>query len=413
MRRSELAFALCALLAFAPGCDDDTAKAEADKKHADAEKAVQLVEQGADDAKQFSEIMKQAARARVLAWGDAALLKRVEDASDRARSARGKQLDDLWSKAHQAAQDALDKKDPAESEKVCGAALQQLDALAPAVMARAGSKASEDRAALVERIEAAKRASEVIAKAKDLGEESGAKARAYVRSFEVVPALKSSPFQAQVLGLLATISDKPAAGAEGDAIVIFDGSNDAQFTYFERQHDWTWKVPKPPEEPVLMGDNTESTEDTSTIWLGDETWGDLVIEVQFNVGDVGIQFHARQKDDDAYDLISLPDVKKGEWSSVKIELKGQKATIRFNGEKSEVQLTQPKGKFGLTLPPMALVKVRSVKLWLLDKDEKRPQMHEQKPADDDDKTDDSKKKKKKKKPAEGSAPEGGEKTPPK
>src|SRR5262249_9812730 len=163
-------------------------------------------------------------------------LSRIEEAATKARTARSTQLEQLWAKAHAAAEAALEKKLPEESEKACQAALQQLDSLAPAVAARGGVKVDEDRKALVERIDAARRASEVSAKAKDLGEESSVKARAFVRSFELVPAFKSSPFQAQVLGLLATLPDKPAAAGSsgpasggGDEIVIFDGSNDAQF----------------------------------------------------------------------------------------------------------------------------------------------------------------------------------------
>src|SRR5206468_2001048 len=113
--------------------------------------------------------------------------------------------------------------------------------------------------------------------------ESNGQARALVKSFDVVPTLKTSPFQAQIMALLDKIPEKSAAAAAGDEIVIFDGSSDAQFTYFDREHLWTWKIPKPapgdPYEPVLLGDNTESTEDTSTIFLGDETWGDLVVAV--------------------------------------------------------------------------------------------------------------------------------------
>lgn len=422
MRRSDrerilAALSVAALLAL-PGCEDDSAaKAEEGRKKAAAEKAVKFVEDTADDPKQFTEVMKQAAKARVLAWGDNALLKRVEDATDRARTARLGQLDQLWNVAHERATAALAATDPQKSEKDCSAALQGLDSLAPAVAGRGGAKVDEDRKLLVERIDAARRANEVIAKAKDLGEESGVKARAFVKSFDIVPSLKASPFRQQVMALLATLPETggsagaPAASGGGEEIIIFDGSSDAQFTYFERQHDWTWKVPKPPEEPLLFGDNTESTSDPSTIWLGDETWGDLIVDIQFNVGDVGLQFHARVQDETTYDLVSLPDVKKGEWGSVRIELRGQKATIRYNGEKAEVTLSKPKGKFGITLPPMALVKVRSVKLRLLDKDAKRPQMRDSKPADDDDKTDETKKKKKKKKPAagEGGEPDGGEK----
>ena len=73
---------------------------------------------------------------------------------------------------------------------------------------------------------------------------------------------------------------------------------DLQFNFFERQHDWTWKL----EENVLLGDNTESSDD-STIWLGDETWGDLLCEIQFNMGDVGFDFRARQKDDTTFDVL--------------------------------------------------------------------------------------------------------------
>ncbi|MEZ0227748.1 MAG: hypothetical protein ACAI25_03930 [Planctomycetota bacterium] len=416
MRRSSLL--LVALLALA-GCEDDAAVRAEQKRKDAAEKAVKFVEETADDARQFSEVMKGAAKARVLAHGDNERLKRIEDATDRARTARQNQLEQLWTKAHEAATAALAVTDPQKAEKDCEAALKNLDTLAPAVAGRAGAKADEDRKLLVERIDAARRANEVIARAKDLGEESGVKARAFVKSFDIVPSLKASPFHDKVMAVLSTIPDKPAAGGGGDSsgggggdeILIFDGTSDNQFTYFDREHDWTWKGPKPSEDPVILGDNTESNSDTSSIWLGDATWGDLIVDVQFNIGDVGLQFHVRSEEKEGnvvYDLVSLPDGwKKGEWSSVRIELRGDKAIIRFNGQKSEVSLAQKKGRFGITLPPMAQVKIRSVKLRLLDKEATRPKMHEPKPEEDD-KTDDMKKKKKKKKPAAGEGGEGGE-----
>ncbi len=421
MRRSSLVLLLPALLVA--GCEDDSQRIAEQKKKDAAEKAVKYVEETADDPRQFSEVMKNAAKARVLVLSlnendRDNRLNRIEEGATRARVARQNQLEQLWTKAHESAVAALAVTDPQKAEKDCDAALKTLDTLAPAVAARGGVKVDEDRKQLVERIDAARRANEVLAKAKEIGEESGPKARAFVKSFDIVPSLKASPFRDKVMAVLATISDKPASGgggdgpsAGGDELVIFDGSHDNQFTYFERQHDWTWKGPKPGEDPVIFGDNTESTSDTSSIWLGDSTWGDVIVDVQFNIGDVGLQFHVRSEEKEdtiTYDLVSLPDGwKKGEWSSVRIELRGDKAIIRFNGQKSETSLSHPKGRFGLTLPPMALVKIRSVKIRLLDKDATRPKMKEQK-VEEEDKTEDPKKKKKKKKPAGEGGGEGGE-----
>ena len=93
--------------------------------------------------------------------------------------------------------------------------------------------------------------------------------------------------------------------------------------------------------PAPFGPSTETTEASSSLWLGDDSWGDLIIDVQFNVGDVGLQFHAREKDgaDDkpsTYDLINLPDIKKGEWCSVRIELRGSKAITLNAGRRVEL-----------------------------------------------------------------------------
>jgi hypothetical protein len=401
MRRSEVLTGAL-LVALAGGCGDeaaDAARAAAEQRHAEAEQNVKALEAIADDAAQFSDAMRGAAKARVLSWGDNQLLERVEIAAGKAKAAHQAKLDALYAKVHEHVGQALDKRDAADAEKTCTGALDELDHIPPAVAARAGSKADDDRKALVERIDAAKRANEVMAKAKEFKDaDQLVQARALVKSFDLVPTLKASPFESQVLALLATIPEKAAAVQQGTEYVIFDGSSDEQFFYFEREHDWTWKVPKPPEEPVLLGDNTESTSDTSTIWLGDETWGDLTVEVQFLVGDVGLGFHLRQKDEQTFDQVQLAQVKPNEWGSVRIELRGMKATIRLNGDKVEQDLANAKGKFGITLPPMALVKVRSVKVRLLDKDAHPPVKHMEKPKDEGGDDDNAGKKKKKKPP---------------
>jgi hypothetical protein len=389
MRRSEprihqVALAALLLLPLA-GCDDDSpAKADGEKRKADAAATLKFCEDSADDPAQFAEVMKSSAKGRVLAWDDQATKDRLDAAAKRAREARGAQLDKLFAKAHEAVVAALDKKDPAESEKACSAALDQINHLAPTVAAHAGPKVDEDRRALVTRIGAAKRAADVMAKAKVLAEESGPQARALVKSFDLVPELKESPFEPQVIAMLGTIPEKAAgaasggpagSGGGGDEIVLWDGSDDDQFRYFDREHLWVWDHAKPGEEPAILGDNTENG-DSSSLFLGDDTWGDLVLDVTFIMKPDSqgmLCFHTRMKDEQTFDAVPIENAKLGEWTTARLELKGNKAVVRVNGQKNEQDLQNPKGKLGITCPGGSVVKVRMVKLRLLDKDAKKPE----------------------------------------
>ena len=414
MTRSDLgALATVILVALAAGCDDDSpSKAADEKRKADAAAAVKFCEDSADDPAQFAEVMKSCAKARVLAWEDQSTKDRLDAAAKRAREARAAQLDKLFAKAHEGVQAALDKKDPAESEKACAAALQQLDHLAPAIARQAGTKVDDDRRALVTRIDAAKRATEVMNKAKVLAEESGPQARALVKSFDLVPELKESPFEPQVIAMLGTIPEKSGASASGgpasggDEIVLWDGSDDDQFRYFDKEHLWVWANTRPPEEPAIIGDNTDNG-DTSSLFVGDDTWGDLVLDVAFIMKpDAGgmLCFHVRMKDEQTFDTVQIENAKLGEWTTVRLELKGNKAIVRVNGQKTEQDLQNPKGKLGITAPGTSVVKIRSVKLRLLDKDAKKPEkLAAPQPGDDDDK-DLKKKPGRKKKPGAADAP---------
>ncbi|HZU96334.1 MAG TPA: hypothetical protein VFF73_06575 [Planctomycetota bacterium] len=403
MRRSKLlVLASAALLALAQGCDDDAAiqaKAAADKAHKDAEDTVKFIENAAEDPRQFADVMKAAGKARVLAWGDPGLCTRIEDGVAKARTAREGQLKQLFEKVHKDCQSALDKKDPAESDKACSGALDELSRLSGPALAAGGTKADEDRKALVERQLAAKRALEVISKENELvAAESFAQARALVKSYDLDPTWAQSPFQPLVMSLLQKIPEK-GPGDSAETMIIFDGSSDDQFSYFDLEYNWPWKKPRTSanKEDVILGDNTDSTEEEACMWIGDDTWGDIVVEVEFNVGEVGLNFHLRQKDD-KFDKIEVgPSVApKGDWVQARIEVRGNKAVCRVNGQKLECELREPKGKFGIALPPMGLVKVKAVRLKLLDKDAKKPQMHAAPAEGGDDDTPDPKKKKKKK-----------------
>jgi hypothetical protein len=233
------------------------------------------------------------------------------------------------------------------------------------------------------------------------------RARALLRSFEVCGDLRSSPFQAKVASLMAEIPETGSGGGEAaasdaDFMVIFDGSNDDQEKYFDKEHDYIWKL----EDHVMLGDNSEYPDMTSTLWLGDESWGDLVIELTFNVGDIGLELRARRSDAATFDSIPWQlgqGFDQGAWYSIRVELKGDKATwTRLDTfAKQTVPLKSPKGKLGITLPGGARAKLRTVKLKLLDKDAKKPEIKvEEKPDKSDKKDDDSKKKKKKKKPGD-------------
>jgi hypothetical protein len=394
-----LAASLCA------GCDDDATKAAqaaAAQAKAQAEATLASVEQNAGDPSKFDDVMHDIAKARVQSFGDNSICDRLDQAAATARQARDKQLEVLWAKAEGQAKDALGQTEPEPADKACGEALAAIDRLAPPVLAVAGTKADDFRAQLMDRSEAAKRATEIMAKAKEMKEaDETARARALIKSFDVVPSLKASPFGGKVLAMLSEIPEKTAAADAGEWITLFDGSSDLQINYFEKQHDWVWKV----NENVLVGDNTDNDGDSS-LWLGDDSWTDLICEIQFSLEEERLDFHAREtvkksgdEETPSFDHIALSTgagFEKGTWYAVKLEVKGNKLTLRADGVKQGVDLTNPKGRIAFTLPGRGVVKIREIKIKLLTKDAKKPVQKVVEPSKKEEPESKGKKKKKKK-----------------
>ena len=407
MRRSSRFATLGAALlgvSLLAGCDDDATKAAqaaAAQAKAQADATLASVEQNASDPAKFADVY---ARHRE---GAGAGVRRQHDlrasrpgGRDGEEGAR-EQLEGLWEKAESQGKDALGQTEPEGADKACTEALAASHRLAPSVLAVAGTKVDDLRAELMDRGEAAKRATETIAKAKEMKEaDENARARALLKSFDVVPSLKASPFEGKVLAMLTDIPDKAPGSDAADWITVFDGSSDLQINYFDKQHDWVWKV----SDNLIVGDNTDNDGDSS----GSATTrgGDPICELQFMIEEERLDFHAREttkkvgdEDSASFDDIALSTgggFEKGTRYSVKLEVKGNKLTLRSDGSKQVVDLANPKGKIAFTLPGRGVVKIREIKIKLLDKDAKKPVLKVVEPTKKEEPESKGKRKKKKK-----------------
>lgn len=396
--------ALAALLALAPfvlgGCEDEeTRKAQARQQELKGRLSAGLAsleQSSADPQASYAQVLKDSARIRAIAieLGDAEAQKKTEELAQRAKDSQEKSLKQAFDKLADKGKDALGQSDPAAAAKACQEAQDSIDRAPAPVAARYGKELSDLRVQLASRGEAAKRAKEVLSTARQLKEEAkNVEARAVCRSFEVVGSLRDSPFKPLVTALMSEIPEKSETE---EFLTIFDGTDEQQVKYFTREYEFQGAAFLF-EKNLLHGTNTEYPEGpASTAWLGDDAggWSDYVVEIRFKVDAVGLDFLVRAAKDEqdhptTFDKIELTaaDSGQGSWAQARLTVKGGKATCTVNGGAAKtLDLKEPKGILGFSLPGNADVSIQSVRLRLLDKDAKPPKLKvvEEAPKKEDD-----------------------------
>jgi hypothetical protein len=387
-----------ATLVLASGCEDEATRAQAaraEQLKGDLKRSLETLEQEASDPSRapLSQVYKDAAKARAIALElkDDAARDKSDELAKQAREGSAKAAQQSFAKLEERAKAALDKSEPGEAAKACADAVDALDHASPSVAVAYGKELDALRVQVAARAQTAKRAKEVLTTARQLKDESkNLEARAVCRSFDLVSDLSQSPFKPLVAALLREIPEKQEVE---EFLTVFDGSDAQQIKYFTREHEYTWKA----ENNVLWGDNSEYEDSESTIWLGDDTppgWSDLVLEVRFKIDNAGLNILLRAAKDEndkatTFDMISIgaDDAGKGSWAQVRVVVKGPKASYAVNGGQTKtVDLKEPKGLLGLSVPGQADVKVQSVKIRLLDKDAKPPKLkiQEEQPKKEED-----------------------------
>jgi hypothetical protein len=157
---------------------------------------------------------------------------------------------------------------------------------------------------------------------------------------------------------------------------VWDGQDADETRFFLRQDPFTWKVNA--NEHTIEGDGSHlGADDQSSIWLGDESWDDLTLELKVRIDDGGLDLRLRCQEkegdaggappDSAWDEIRLlsPPPIFGQWMTVRLWLKGDQAFWQCDQDDVEMlQLTHPKGRLALSLLPRAKVALKDVKLTL-------------------------------------------------
>src|SRR5579871_5176216 len=121
-----LALGSLALAACTDQAADAAAKAAAERKK-EVSAAIAGIEQQAKDGTNYAFVVREVGKRRAQAWGDAELLKRLDDCVEKARKSRDDLLQTYFGKAEAVAKAALAVSEPEASAQACRDAIDVLD----------------------------------------------------------------------------------------------------------------------------------------------------------------------------------------------------------------------------------------------------------------------------------------------